>query len=133
MLHANSYSIIFNSTIRENAGFVVTAGDTVGRWQPNIPRWRATALASWRIDEHWTTSLGARYSGPQYRTLNNSDTNGYAYMGVSKFAVADLRVRYRVNRQWSAAIGIDNLNNDRYWNFHPYPQRSTSAELRFDL
>ena len=35
--------------------------------------------------------------------------------------------------QWSVAAGIDNLNNYKYWNFHPYSQRSYSAELRFDL
>lgn len=31
------------------------------------------------------------------------------------------------------AFGIDKLNTDKYRNFHPYPQRSHSAELRFDL
>jgi outer membrane receptor protein involved in Fe transport len=44
-----------------------------------------------------------------------------------------VRVRYRIAKQWSAAFGIDNLNNYKYWNFHPYPQRSYSAELKFDL
>jgi iron complex outermembrane recepter protein len=39
-----------DSKIKENAGFVTTAGDTIDKWQPNIPRWRATALASWRFD-----------------------------------------------------------------------------------
>jgi iron complex outermembrane receptor protein len=29
-----------------------------------------------------------------------------------------------------AAFGIDNLNNDKFWNFHPYPQRSYTAELK---
>ena len=33
----------------------------------------------------------------------------------------------------SAAFGIDNLNNYRYWNFQPYPQRSYTAELKFVL
>ena len=70
-----------DSTIKENAGFVVTPGDTIGKWQPNIPRWRATALASYRFDDHWTSTLGARYSGTQYRTLNNADVNGYTYQG----------------------------------------------------
>jgi iron complex outermembrane receptor protein len=122
-----------DSTIKENTGYVDTPGDTIGKRQPNIPRWRATLLASYRWDEHWTTTLGARYSGRQYRTLNNADVNGHSYMGVSKFAVADLRVLYRFDKQWSAAFGIDNLNNDPYWNFHPYPQRSYSLELKFDL
>jgi iron complex outermembrane receptor protein len=122
-----------DSKIKENAGFVVTPGDTIGKWQPNIPRWRATAVASYRINDQWTTTLAARYSGRQYRTLNNADVNGSTYMGVSKFAVVDARVLYRIDKQWSAAFGIDNLNNDTYWNFHPYPQRSYSAELKFDL
>lgn len=122
-----------DSRIKENAGFVVTPGDTIGKWQPNIPRWRATALASYRFDERWTGSIGARYSGRQYRTLSNADVNGFTYMGVSKFAVVDVRALYRIDKQWSAAFGIDNLNNYPYWNFHPYPQRSYSAELRFDL
>jgi hypothetical protein len=29
-----------DSTIKQNAGFVATPGDTIGRWQPNIPRWQ---------------------------------------------------------------------------------------------
>ena len=74
-----------------------------------------------------------RYSGTQYGTLDNSDTNGAAYTGVSRFAVVDVRVLCRITRQRSVALGIDNLNNATYWAFHPYPQRTFSAELRFDL
>jgi iron complex outermembrane receptor protein len=122
-----------HSVIKENAGFVSVPGDTVGKLQPNIPKWRATALASYRVNDKWTVAYGVRYSGTQYRTLNNSDVNGYAYMGVSKYFTTDLRVRYQLTRQWAAAFGIDNLNNYRYWNFHPYPQRSYTAELKFDL
>ncbi|CAN5669398.1 TonB-dependent receptor [soil metagenome] len=122
-----------NSIIKSNAGFVSFPGDTIGKQQPNIPKWRATALASYRWDEKWTTSLGARYSGKQYRTLDNSDVNGYAYQGVSKFFTVDARVRYQVTKQVSAAFGIDNLNNYQFWNFHPYPQRSYTAELKIDL
>ena len=122
-----------NSTIRENTGFVAVAGDTIGKRQPNIPAWRATALASYRWSPELTTSLGLRYSGPQFRTLNNADVNGQTYQGVNEFFVADVRARYQFNKQLSAAAGIDNLNNDSYWNFHPYPQRTFSAELQWQL
>jgi len=122
-----------NSVIKENAGFVNVAGDTIGKQQPNIPHWRAALLASYHWTDQWTTSLGARYSSNQYRTLNNADVNGYAYQGVSKYFTTDLRVHYQFDRQWSTAFGIDNLNNYKYWNFHPYPQRTYSAELKFDL
>jgi iron complex outermembrane receptor protein len=122
-----------DSKIRQNAGFVAVPGDTLDQWQPNIPRWRATAVASYRFDDRWTGTLAARYSGRQYRTLNNADANGFTYMGVSKYATVDVRVLCRISRQWSAALGIDNLNYFRYWNFHPYPQRTYSADLKFDL
>jgi iron complex outermembrane receptor protein len=106
---------------------------SVGHWQPRVPRWRSTLVATWRADDRWTATLGARYSGRQYSTLDGSDPNGFAYMGASKYFTADLRLRCRLNRQWTAAFGIDNLNDYQYWNFHPYPQRSYSAELKYDL
>ncbi|HZT55053.1 MAG TPA: TonB-dependent receptor [Burkholderiaceae bacterium] len=122
-----------DSVIRANDGFVVAPGDTLGKRQPNVPRWRATALASYRFDTRWSAAFGVRYSGTQYRTLNNADVNGASYQGASPYFTTDLRLRWQITRQWAAAFGIDNLNNDRYWNFHPYPQRSVNAELRFDL
>lgn len=122
-----------DSVIQENAGFVAVPGDTLGKRQPNIAKWRASALASYRWNAQWSTSVGARYSGPQFRTLNNSDVNGFTYMGVSKFFTVDLRARYQINKTTSAAFGIDNANNYQFWNFHPYPQRSYVAELKIDL
>ncbi|MET0382114.1 MAG: TonB-dependent receptor [Burkholderiaceae bacterium] len=121
------------SKIRGNAGFVAAPGDTIGKWQPNIPRWRATALASYRFTPAWSASLGARYSGRQYRTLNNADVHGDAYMGVSPYFTMDARALWKFAPRWTAAFGIDNLNGDRYWNFHPYPQRTCSAEMKYDL
>jgi iron complex outermembrane recepter protein len=132
-LDLNASVTYARSIIQANSGFVAAPGDTLGKQQPNIPRWRATALASYRWSDAFTSSVGARYSGPQFRTLNNADVNGFAYQGVSKFFVMDLRLRYQFSRQWSAAVGVDNLNSQQHWNFHPYPQRSYNAELRFDL
>jgi iron complex outermembrane recepter protein len=118
-----------DSIITANAGFP----GSVGKWQPRVPRWRATMLATWKATDHWTATLGGRYSGRQYSTLDNSDPNGNAYMGVSDYLVFDARVRYRFDRHWSAAIGVDNLNDRKYWAFHPYTQRTVVAEVRWDL
>lgn len=106
---------------------------SVGKWQPRIPAWRAAGQATWRVDDHLSATLAARYSGRQYSTLDNSDPNGFAYQGASKYFTTDLRLVYRLDRQWTAALGIDNLNNYKYWNFHPYPQRTWVAELKWDL
>ncbi len=122
-----------DSRIKENAGFVSTPGDTIDKYQPRVPVWRATSLATYRFTPQWMASFGARYSGNQYSTLNNSDPNGFAYQGSSKYFTTDLRVRYQIAKQWTASFGIDNLNNYQYWNFHPYPQRTYIAELKFDM
>ena len=119
-----------DSMIKANQGFVAVAGDTLGKMQPNIPKWRLTLLANYRWNAQWTSTVAVRYSGQQFRTLNNADVNGYAYMGVSPFTTVDVRTRWQINPKWVAAFGIDNLNNDKYWNFHPYPQRSYTAELK---
>jgi iron complex outermembrane receptor protein len=106
---------------------------SVGKWQPRIPQWRASAVATYRPDDKWSYTLGARYSGNQYNTLDNSDPNGFAYQGTSRYFTTDVRVRWQIDRHLSAAFGIDNLNGYQYWNFHPYPQRSYAAEMKIDL
>jgi iron complex outermembrane recepter protein len=105
---------------------------SVGKNQPRVPQWRANAVASYKPDAKWAYTLAARYSGKQYGQLDNSDINGNSYLGFSSFFVADARITYQINRQWRSAFGVDNLNNQRYWAFHPYPQRSWTAELQAD-
>ena len=100
-----------------------------GKWQPRVPDWRGNLLATYRLGEKWTTTLGARYSGKQYNTLDNSDPNGTAYTGVSNFFTVAARVRYEISDQLTLSLSADNLNGDNYWNFHHYPQRTYAAEV----
>ena len=80
--------------ISDNAGFVATPGDTIGKRQPNMPRWRASRAGHLPLERALDAPrVGARYSGRQFRTLDNSDVNGFAYMGVSRFFTVDLRAR----------------------------------------
>ena len=122
-----------DSRIKENEGYVARAGDTLNKYQPRVPAWRGNVLANYRWNDKLSTSMGARYSGHQFGSLNNADTNGYSYTGVSKFFVVDTRIRYKVDKQWTVAAGVDNLNNYKYWNYHLYPMRTFFGELRYDL
>jgi iron complex outermembrane receptor protein len=118
-----------HSRIVENDNFP----DSEGKRQPRVPEWRGNLLATYRIGDRWTTSLGARYSGRQYNTLDNADPNGFTYTGTSSYFVVDARARYRLTEQCTASLGIDNLNNETYWAFHPYTQRTYSAEVSVDF
>lgn len=128
-LTLNASTTYAHSKIAQNPAFPASAG----KRQPRVPNWRANALATYAPGERWSGTFGVRYSGEQFGTLDNTDPNGAAWTGVSRYLVMDARVRYRFNRQWSVALGVDNLNNESYWAFHPYPQRTAVAELRFDL
>ncbi|UUZ55121.1 TonB-dependent receptor [Massilia sp. H-1] len=128
-LTVNSSVTWADSIIAENQGFPAS----VGKRQPRVPDWRANLMAAWRLDDKWSATFGVRYSGRQFGTLDNSDPHGDTYTGVSTYTVADVRLRYRFDRHWSAAVGVDNLNNATYWAFHPYTQRTVLAELRWDL
>ncbi len=117
-----------DSIVEKNSRFPAS----VGRWQPRVPRWRANLVATYHPGEHWSMTGAVRYSGRQFNTLDNSDRRGDTYTGTSPFLVADLRLRYRRDAHLSAALGIDNVNNATYWNFHPYNQRTWSMEARYD-
>ncbi|KFC63768.1 TonB-dependent receptor [Massilia sp. LC238] len=106
---------------------------SVGKWQPRIPRWRATGVATYRVGDRLAYSLAARYSGRQFSTLDNSDPNGFAYQGASRHFTVDGRVTWKPVKHWTVAVGVDNLNNYQYWNFHPYSQRTWVLEARYDL
>ena len=45
----------------------------------------------------------------------------------------DARVHLQLDKHWGAALGVDNLNNRKYYLFHPFPQRTFYAELKYDV
>lgn len=111
-----------------------TPGNTaVGKRVPYVPSWRATLAATYRPDARWAYTLAARYSTRVYATVDNSDVNAATYTGFQNFFVMDARVHCQFDKHWSGALGVDNLNNRQYFLYHPFPQRTFYAELKYDL
>lgn len=109
------------------------AGTAVGKRVPNLPDWRVTANATYRATDRLSLSLAGRYSGDLYTTLDNADVNFNTYQGFSSWFVADARATYRVDSHLTAALGVDNLNNRKYFLFHPFPQRTLVGSLQYGL
>lgn len=124
-----------DARIKQNGSYVPTvAGATsVGKRTPYVPEWRATLVATYQPDDRWSYTLAGRYSGRVYATVDNTDVNTHTYQGFDGYTVFDARVRYRFDRHWSAAAGVDNLTNRDYFLFHPFPQRTVFAELKYDF
>ncbi|WP_372782142.1 TonB-dependent receptor [Phenylobacterium sp.] len=102
-----------------------------GKRTPQVPRLRWTAVATWRANDKLTLTAAARYSDRVFGTIDNTDVIGHTFQGFEGYFVVDARATYRIDRHWSAAIGIDNLTDSDYFVFHPFPQRSALAELRY--
>ncbi|GAB2576203.1 TonB-dependent receptor [Dyella jejuensis] len=130
-----SGSVTFvDSTILSDDNFVSTTGSTAdGKHAPYVPRWRATAVATYRPTLAWAFTLAGRYSGKQYSTLDNSDNTSNVFGAFDRFLVFDAHVNYQVNQQLSASVGIDNLTNEKYFLYHPFPQRTYVASIKFTL
>ena len=64
-------------------------------------------------------------------TLDTAGTNPNTSQGFAAWFVADVHVHRRINGHWSASIGADNLLNRRYFLFHPFPQRTFFAQVKY--
>jgi len=107
----------------------------IGKQLPNIPKRRATFSATYRPDQQRKLALtvAGRYSDKMYTTLDNADVNPNTYQGFSSWFVADTRANYRFDGHWSAGLGVDNVLNRKYFLFHPFPQRTFVASLKYAL
>jgi iron complex outermembrane receptor protein len=98
---------------------------------PQIPKWRANAVATWRPDQDWSFTFGARYSDRSFGTIDNSDIVSQTFQGFAGYLVLDARAQVRLDENWTLSAGIDNLNNDKYFLFHPFPQRTFLMEIHY--
>jgi iron complex outermembrane receptor protein len=105
----------------------------IGKLLPSVPRWRATLVATWRASDALSLTAAARYSSRNFATIDNSDIVGNTFQGFYKYLVVDLRAELKVARHWSLGLGVDNAGNDKYFLFHPFPQRTFTADLTFRL
>jgi len=105
--------------------------NAVNKLIPQLPKLRANLVATYRPNEAWSFTLGARYSDRSFGTIDNSDPVSQTYQGFAGYLVFDTRARYRVNENWTVSAGVDNLNGDKYFVFHPFPQRTFVAEIHY--
>jgi iron complex outermembrane receptor protein len=102
----------------------------VGKFIPQLPKLRAEAVACYRAT-HLTLTLSGHYSDRSYGTIDNSDPVSTTFTGFSQFMTLDARARYQLDDNWSIAAGVDNIINDQYWEYHPFPQRTFVVEIHY--
>jgi iron complex outermembrane receptor protein len=95
-----------------------------GKRVPYVPDWRATAGFTYKPDDNWAWTVAGRYSGKQYSTLDNTDTVSHVYGAFDDYFVVDTKIHYEAGKNLSFDFGIDNLFNEQYFLFHPFPGRT---------
>ncbi|BCA57624.1 TonB-dependent receptor [Sphingomonas sp. HMP6] len=105
----------------------------IGKRPPQVPLRKATIVATYRPTDAVSLTAAARYASRSYGTIDNSDPVSFTYQAFGSYVVADLRANFRVTPHWQMAVGVDNVANRKYFLFHPFPQRTLSAELSYKL
>lgn len=90
-------------------------------------------MLTWHPTEALTLNAAARIASRNYASLDNSDIVGNTYQGFYRYFVVDLRAQYRLTDQVDLSLGVENLTNDKYFLFHPFPQRSLIAEVQVHI
>lgn len=104
--------------------------ESEGNQFPRIPFWRINSQARYSFAQDWQISGGLRYSSRPYNDLENTqsgDTYGYA----SEQLISDIRLSWQANNNTEISVGVDNINNDKAWAYHPFPQRTYLLELKW--
>ncbi len=115
------------------ASATAPAGTAIGKFLPNIPKWRAGFSSTYHVDPKFDLSLGGRYSSKMFTTLDNTDVHTNTYQGFTEWFVMDARAGYRFDRHWFGSLGVDNLLDRKYFLFHPFPQRTFVVSAKYSL
>ncbi|ABB73942.1 iron complex outermembrane recepter protein [Nitrosospira multiformis ATCC 25196] len=100
-----------------------------------LPHWRANFFGTYHMTEAWDISLSGRYTSDSFNDPDNGDHVNNVFGSQSDFFFMDFKTSYRYKFQNGLksrfSFGISNLNNDKAWVFHPYPQRTYLVEAAF--
>ncbi|HEY4219009.1 MAG TPA: TonB-dependent receptor [Gemmatimonadaceae bacterium] len=113
------------------ASATAAPGTAVGKQVPNVPEWRGTFVTTYKFNPRVALSAAGRYSSKVYSTLDNSDVNFNTYQGFGDWFVMDAHANYVIDRHLTASLGIDNLLDRKYFLYHPFPQRTFVADLKY--
>ena len=122
--------IIFTDTTGVQANF-----DLTGKQRIRLPHWRANFFTTYHATDAWDISFSGRYTSDSFNDLDNRDHVNNVFGAQSDFFFMDFKTSYRFKLQNGlksrVSFGITNINNDKAFVFHPYPQRTYLVEAAF--
>lgn len=106
-----------------------------GKQRIRLPHWRANFFSTYHATEAWDISFSGRYTSDSFNDLDNRDYINDVFGAQSDFFFMDFKTSYRHRFQNGLksrfSFGISNINNEKAFVFHPYPQRTYLVEAAF--
>lgn len=118
-----------NSEIIENRA----NPNLVGKNPPRMPRWRGNILATYHLTDDWDVGASVQYASDSYGRADNNDIRDEVYGAQDDYARLGLKTNYRINRQWKASFGLDNLTDEVAYVAHPWPGRTWYLNIGWNL
>jgi iron complex outermembrane receptor protein len=122
-----------DSVIAADDGLGSSKQSVVGNKTPGVSPLRFKMVATYRPNDKLSVALGGNYQKQFYSTIDNNDVNPNTYLGFEGYTLFDLKVRYKVDKNLSASLGVDNLTNRNYFLYHPFPQRTFIGNLKYNF
>jgi len=111
--------------------------ELVGKQWVRTSNWKANGSATYHITNEFQTTLSVNYRGPQYANEDNSDNTSGVYGASDEYLLLNVKSQYKQpignDMTMTMSVGVDNLLNENYYDFHPYPQRSYFASIALDI
>ncbi|MDR1162316.1 MAG: TonB-dependent receptor [Candidatus Accumulibacter sp.] len=100
-----------------------------GKYVINVPKNMASVGfdARWR---DWSANLTTTYIGQMYAQADNSDREKNVFGGTGKYRLSNLRVAYRIDKNFKATLAVNNLFDKKYYEYYLMPGRNVSLEIR---
>jgi iron complex outermembrane receptor protein len=111
--------------------------ELVGNDWVRIPQWRANGTLTYHTTPEWDNIIALQYRSKQHASADNSDTFDRVYGASDEFVLVNLTSTYKMDVgngiMAKFSVGIDNLLDQDYYDFHPYPQRTYFANIGLDI
>lgn len=116
-----------NAEITEN----ILNPDIIGNEFPRIPRWRSNVIFGYDINEKVDVNVSARFASNSFAELDNSDTAENVFGAQDEYLFVGVKANWQINKSTRLSAGIENINNEEAYVFHPWPARTFYLEAKY--
>lgn len=79
--------------------------------------------------QDWSANISTRYSGLSFTSPLNTDKEKEVYSGTSQYWITNIKLGYKISKNISASLMVNNLFDKKYYEYYLMPGRNAAVEL----